>query len=262
MIPDSQKDTGSNHAISAMKVRLCVRVRAAPPLASARRVLLARRAARLPSAPHLRADLPACVALHPCHLYRAVRDHRGVSGAGVGRAAEVRGVGVGGARRGRGTRGRSRASPPCNTRLTPPPRPRPLAPARPCSDVDIVVVQNPFDHLYRDSDIEGMSDGFDEATAYADIYGCEGVKGAPGRGRPHGRARVGGSRERRRAAESHRPPPACQGTRDALLARAACQREREQERCTRGEQGREMPSHPATTPTRARPPPRTPHPHA
>jgi hypothetical protein len=34
------------------------------------------------------------------------------------------------------------------------------------SDVDIVILQNPFDHLYRDSDVEGMTDGFDERTAY------------------------------------------------------------------------------------------------
>lgn len=29
--------------------------------------------------------------------------------------------------------------------------------------------QNPFDHLYRDSDVEGMTDGFDERTAYGAI---------------------------------------------------------------------------------------------
>ena len=34
------------------------------------------------------------------------------------------------------------------------------------SDVDIVTLQNPFDHLYRDCDVEGMSDGWDNATAY------------------------------------------------------------------------------------------------
>ena len=34
------------------------------------------------------------------------------------------------------------------------------------SDVDIAILQNPFDHLYRDSDVEGMTDGFDERTAY------------------------------------------------------------------------------------------------
>ncbi|CAL0332675.1 unnamed protein product [Lupinus luteus] len=34
------------------------------------------------------------------------------------------------------------------------------------SDVDIVYLQNPFDHLYRDSDVESMSDGHDFATAY------------------------------------------------------------------------------------------------
>ncbi|XP_076948658.1 arabinosyltransferase RRA3-like [Bidens hawaiensis] len=34
------------------------------------------------------------------------------------------------------------------------------------SDVDIVYVQNPFDHIYRDSDVESMSDGHDNMTAY------------------------------------------------------------------------------------------------
>ncbi|MED6204145.1 Arabinosyltransferase rra3 [Stylosanthes scabra] len=34
------------------------------------------------------------------------------------------------------------------------------------SDVDIVYLQNPFDHLYRDSDVESMSDGHDNRTAY------------------------------------------------------------------------------------------------
>ncbi|XP_028765853.1 arabinosyltransferase RRA2-like [Neltuma alba] len=34
------------------------------------------------------------------------------------------------------------------------------------SDVDVVYLQNPFDHLIRDSDIESMSDGHDNRTAY------------------------------------------------------------------------------------------------
>lgn len=34
------------------------------------------------------------------------------------------------------------------------------------SDVDIVYLQNPFDHLHRDSDVESMSDGHDNRTAY------------------------------------------------------------------------------------------------
>jgi hypothetical protein len=33
-------------------------------------------------------------------------------------------------------------------------------------DVDIVTLQNPFNFLTRDSDVEGLSDGFDERTAY------------------------------------------------------------------------------------------------
>ncbi|PRW59143.1 Nucleotide-diphospho-sugar transferase family [Chlorella sorokiniana] len=41
------------------------------------------------------------------------------------------------------------------------------------SDVDIVTLQNPFDHLYRDSDVEGMTDGHDSGTAYGEIYGID-----------------------------------------------------------------------------------------
>jgi arabinosyltransferase len=41
------------------------------------------------------------------------------------------------------------------------------------SDVDIVIVQDPLEHLYRDHDVEGMSDGFDDATAYGEIYGID-----------------------------------------------------------------------------------------
>lgn len=34
------------------------------------------------------------------------------------------------------------------------------------SDVDIVYLQNPFDYLHRDSDVESMTDGHDNMTAY------------------------------------------------------------------------------------------------
>lgn len=34
------------------------------------------------------------------------------------------------------------------------------------SDVDIVFLQNPFNHLFRDSDVESMSDGHNNMTAY------------------------------------------------------------------------------------------------
>ncbi|RZC49399.1 hypothetical protein C5167_017821 [Papaver somniferum] len=34
------------------------------------------------------------------------------------------------------------------------------------SDVDIVYLQDPFDHIYRDSDVESMTDGHDNMTAY------------------------------------------------------------------------------------------------
>lgn len=46
------------------------------------------------------------------------------------------------------------------------------------SDVDIVYIQNPFDHIYRDSDVESMSDGHDNMTA----YGYNDVFDEPGMG--------------------------------------------------------------------------------
>ncbi|CAH9120775.1 unnamed protein product [Cuscuta epithymum] len=46
------------------------------------------------------------------------------------------------------------------------------------SDVDIVYLQNPFDHLYRDCDVESMSDGHDNMTA----YGYNDVFDEPGMG--------------------------------------------------------------------------------
>jgi hypothetical protein len=36
------------------------------------------------------------------------------------------------------------------------------------SDVDILTLKNPFDHLYRDEDVEALSDGFDPPTAYGE----------------------------------------------------------------------------------------------
>ncbi|CAA7013606.1 unnamed protein product [Microthlaspi erraticum] len=46
------------------------------------------------------------------------------------------------------------------------------------SDVDIVFLQNPFSHLYRDSDVESMSDGHNNMTA----YGFNDVSDDPGMG--------------------------------------------------------------------------------
>ncbi|XP_038715576.1 arabinosyltransferase RRA3-like [Tripterygium wilfordii] len=46
------------------------------------------------------------------------------------------------------------------------------------SDVDIVYLQNPFDHLYRDSDVESMTDGHNNMTA----YGYNDVFDEPGMG--------------------------------------------------------------------------------
>ncbi|GAA0155775.1 transferase [Lithospermum erythrorhizon] len=40
------------------------------------------------------------------------------------------------------------------------------------SDIDVICIQNPFDHLYRDADVESMTDGHDNMTAYGynDLY--------------------------------------------------------------------------------------------
>lgn len=62
------------------------------------------------------------------------------------------------------------------------------------SDVDVVALQNPFSFLARDSDVEALSDGFDERTAYGYVDGVDDpgmVRGGRGPGR--GQAR-GGSR--------------------------------------------------------------------
>ncbi|GFH25286.1 glycosyltransferase, partial [Haematococcus lacustris] len=39
--------------------------------------------------------------------------------------------------------------------------------------LNLEVHKNPFDFLYRDSDVEGMTDGFDEPTAYGSIEGFD-----------------------------------------------------------------------------------------
>eukprot|EP00898_Chlorokybus_atmophyticus_P001143 jgi/Chlat1/2029/Chrsp159S02332 len=41
------------------------------------------------------------------------------------------------------------------------------------SDVDIVTLQNPFDFLHRDSDVEGMTDGYDPRTGYGHIVNVD-----------------------------------------------------------------------------------------
>ena len=38
------------------------------------------------------------------------------------------------------------------------------------SDVDIIVLRDPFDHLFKDSDVESMSDGWNNQTAYGDPF--------------------------------------------------------------------------------------------
>mgnify|MGYP001804452429 CR=1 FL=1 len=37
------------------------------------------------------------------------------------------------------------------------------------SDVDVLVVQDPFQFLYRDTDVESLSDVFDDRSAYGKI---------------------------------------------------------------------------------------------
>ena len=39
------------------------------------------------------------------------------------------------------------------------------------SDVDVIWLQDPFAYLYRDTDVEGMTDGWDEPTSYGYDYG-------------------------------------------------------------------------------------------
>ena len=47
------------------------------------------------------------------------------------------------------------------------------------SDVDILSLKNPFDHLYRDEDVEALSDGFDPPTAYGEPrWGAGGARTA------------------------------------------------------------------------------------
>ncbi len=41
------------------------------------------------------------------------------------------------------------------------------------SEDHVVATQNPFDHLYRDHDVEGMTDGYDPPTAYGHIDGID-----------------------------------------------------------------------------------------
>lgn len=41
------------------------------------------------------------------------------------------------------------------------------------SDVDVLTLRDPFAYLHRDADLEAMSDGWDEASAYGESYGVE-----------------------------------------------------------------------------------------
>ena len=41
------------------------------------------------------------------------------------------------------------------------------------SDVDVVILKDPFVFLHYDSDIEGMTDGYDDGTAYGSIFGID-----------------------------------------------------------------------------------------
>ena len=50
------------------------------------------------------------------------------------------------------------------------------------TDVDVVLTQDPFPALYRDSDVEGMSDGWDEDSGYGFIYEVPLLLATPGGG--------------------------------------------------------------------------------
>lgn len=41
------------------------------------------------------------------------------------------------------------------------------------SDVDVLTLRDPFAYLHRDADLEAMSDGWDEGSAYGESYGVE-----------------------------------------------------------------------------------------
>lgn len=62
------------------------------------------------------------------------------------------------------------------------------------SDVDIVTLQNPFENLHRDVDVEGLSDGFDERSAYGWNDGIDDPSMAGGKLRRWGGWMVGASR--------------------------------------------------------------------
>ena len=38
------------------------------------------------------------------------------------------------------------------------------------TDVDVVLTQDPFPALYRDTDVEGMTDGWDDDSAYGHLH--------------------------------------------------------------------------------------------
>ena len=53
------------------------------------------------------------------------------------------------------------------------------------TDIDVVYLQNPFDHLWRDADIEGTTDGWDDGSAYGWLEQLDDPSlGAYGRFRP------------------------------------------------------------------------------
>ena len=67
------------------------------------------------------------------------------------------------------------------------------------SDVDVAILDDSFQFLYRDADWEGMTDGFDDPTAY-DLLLHGGVPGHPQQKPcrpPLPRGRVQGRPERR-----------------------------------------------------------------
>ena len=43
------------------------------------------------------------------------------------------------------------------------------------SDVDVIWLSDPFTKLYKDSDVEGMSDGWDEPTTYGENWPLQNI---------------------------------------------------------------------------------------
>ena len=81
------------------------------------------------------------------------------------------------------------------------------------SDVDILTLKNPFEHLYRDEDVEALSDGFDPQTAYGEGRVDGGQGGMAGAIRRAGRreAQHGDRKQASTGGTAHRGSAGCVG---------------------------------------------------